>query len=59
MSVSAIKNRLTERDQIQKAVGILVADGLSRQGIYSKIVSLCHVDLDVLNDVLYSPGAHS
>jgi hypothetical protein len=53
MSERAVKHRLTDRHQIKQAVSILIAGGIRRRSIYAKIITLFHVDLDILSDVLY------
>ena len=57
MTIKAIKTRLIERDNIQKVTDLLFRGGLSHQDVYSKITYLCHVDLDILTDVLYPSQA--
>ena len=53
MGERAVKHRLTDRQQIRQAVSILIARGIRRRNIYTKIITLFHVDLDILSDVLY------
>jgi len=53
MGERAVKHRLTDREQIRHAVSILIARGIRRRSIYTKIITLFHVDLDILSDVLY------
>ena len=54
MRLDANKVQLINRDQIKMAVSVFIEHGFSKEDIYSKIVTVFNVDLDQLDEVLYS-----
>jgi nitrous oxidase accessory protein NosD len=54
MRLDANKVQLINRDQIKMAVSVFIDHEFSKEDIYSKIVTIFNVDLDQLDEVLYS-----
>ena len=52
------KQRLTERQDIMTAVGILRAEGLDVDELLGEMTKLFYVDLDEYNDVIETVGRY-
>jgi hypothetical protein len=52
------KQRLTERQDIITAVGILRAEGLEVDDLLSEMTKLFYIDLDEYNDVIQMVGRY-
>ena len=52
------KQRLTERNDIMTAVGILRAEGIEVDDLLGEMTKLFYVDLDEYNDVIEAVGRY-